>query len=371
MQKIRILHIIKSLGRGGAEKLLPETLKLHDQMVFEFHYIYFLPWKNQMEEELRAAGGKVTCFPVGGNISMMLSIRKVVGYIREHGIHVIHGHLPWSGILARFCGKLTHLPIVYTEHNKQERYHVATRMANLATLNMVTTILSVSQDVAISIRKHKPNIKAELKTLSNGVNTVSYTRKLFADSLVREKLGIPSSSIVIGTIAVFRDQKRLDVWLQVAAEILRANNDVHFIIVGDGPNKEKLLELRKTLQIEGRVHMPGIEIEVRPYLAAFDIFMMTSIFEGLPIALLEAMAMECAVVSTDAGGIKEVVRHRIDGLLCDIENTNGLVSHANALINDTEQIKKFGSAARARIVDHFDMRTMVAGLESVYSTVSI
>ena len=71
MQKIKILHIIKSLGRGGAEMLLPETLKIHDKTKFEFHTIYFLPWKNQMVEAIENAGGKVTCFSASNNIKWM------------------------------------------------------------------------------------------------------------------------------------------------------------------------------------------------------------------------------------------------------------------------------------------------------------
>src|SRR5882762_8944266 len=99
--KIKILHIIKSLGRGGAEMLLPETLKLHDKTQFEFHYIYFLPWKNQMVESIQEQGGKVTCVPANNNLQLILKARQVARYVKENKIQLIHGHLPWAGILAR------------------------------------------------------------------------------------------------------------------------------------------------------------------------------------------------------------------------------------------------------------------------------
>src|SRR5688572_11700334 len=144
MSKIKILHIIKSLGRGGAEMLLPETLKLHDQRQFEFHYIYFLPWKDQMVDSLLAHGGKVVCIKANNNAQLMLRAPAVISYVKKHRIQIIHAHLPWAGILARLVGKFAGTPVIYTEHNKQERYHVATRTMNLATLNWLTCIVSVS-----------------------------------------------------------------------------------------------------------------------------------------------------------------------------------------------------------------------------------
>src|SRR5688572_13247890 len=91
--KKKVLHIIKSLGRGGAEMLLPETLSCHDQSKFEFHYIYFLPWKDQMVGALKHAGGKVRCFQANNNVQIMLQYRKVIRYIRENNISLIHAHL--------------------------------------------------------------------------------------------------------------------------------------------------------------------------------------------------------------------------------------------------------------------------------------
>ena len=77
-RKIRVLHIIKSLGRGGAEMLLPETLKLHDRERFEFHYIYFLPWKDQMVKEIENFGGKVTNFPSNNNLKLLGQYKKMI-----------------------------------------------------------------------------------------------------------------------------------------------------------------------------------------------------------------------------------------------------------------------------------------------------
>ena len=171
---------------------------------------------------------------------------------------------------------------------------------------------------------------------------------------------------MIGTIAVFRFQKRLDLWIELAKKILSHRPETHFIIVGDGPLKELLLEKQKQLGLESRVHFAGTQTEVRPYLSAFDLYMMTSIFEGLPIALLEAMSSGCAVVSTNAGGIKEVIRPGVDGLLCDVEEPERLVEFAAELIAHTKKRNVLALQARERVKEEFSMEKMVKALEDVY-----
>ena len=364
--KIKVLHIIKSLGRGGAEMLLPETLKLHDKNQFEFHYIYFLPWKNQMVESIQAQGGRVTCLPANNNLQLIRKDRQVARYVNENNIQLIHAHLPWAGILARRVGKLCGIAVLYTEHNKQERYHWGTRMMNLATMNALTTVVAVSADVAESIHKYKPSLKIPVRTILNGVNTTHFQRGQADGRAIRVELNIPDAAPVMGTVAVFRFQKRLDLWMELAAEILRKFPDAHFILVGDGPLKNDLLAKRDSLGLSARLHMPGLKTEVRPYFAAFDIYMMCSVFEGLPIALLEAMAMQCPIITTDAGGIREVIREEVDGLLCGVDEPRRLVTFAEALLSDRQLRMAYGARARNRVVEHFSMEKMVAELEALY-----
>lgn len=362
--RIRVLHVIKSLGRGGAEMLLPETLKLHHQDKFEFYYIYFLPWKDQMVPAIEQGGGKVFCFPSNNNIALLAKARALAKFIRDHRIQLIHAHLPWAGVVARIAGKMTGVPVIYTEHNKQERYHFLTRFLNLSTMNWCKEVIAVSADVEQSVKKHKRNLTVQLRTILNGVNTKDFTPGIVSD--VRETLGIPAGVPVIGTIAVFRFQKRLDVWMEVAKRILQKHPDVHFIMVGDGPLKNELLQKRKELSMDERIHMPGLKTDVKPFLAAMDIYMMSSIFEGLPIALLEAMAMECAVASTEAGGIKEVIRDHVDGLLCAVDDPLKLVDIVSNLLVDKDLVARFRVAARKRAIEAFSLDKMVSALETEY-----
>lgn len=337
--------------------LLPESLKLHNQSAFEFHYIYFLPWKNQMVEALESAGGKVTCFPANNNLQLMRQMAKVKRYIREHNIDVVHAHLPWAGFLARFIHRSSGIPVIYTEHNKQERYHRATFWMNKLTFPWQSRVLAVSEDVAESINKFMP-AKVPVQTLLNGVNTDFFMRPKAEKNQERK-------SLTVGTIAVFRFQKRLEEWLEVFHAAYQKNQDLRGIIVGAGPLEESIKAKRKALGLEEVVEMPGLQTNPREWFARMDVFMMTSVFEGLPIALLEAMSMECAVLSTKAGGVGEVVEEGRSGLLVEVDDWLSLSNRLEELY-DPEFREELARGARERVVEKFSMQRMVEDLEAVY-----
>lgn len=366
MAKIKVLHIIKSLGRGGAEMLLPETLKKHDYLEFEFHYIYFLPWKNQMVETIEKAGGKVTCLSAKNNIQLLLQYSKIIKYCKEHQIQLIHAHLPWAGFVSRLVHKLTRIPVLYTEHNMQERYHFLTKTINKLTFNSQSLGIGVSDDVSSSIQKNIQPI-IPIKTVLNGVNTDSFKRVgTIKQSIIREQFGIPDDAFVVGTVAVFRFQKRLDLWLDIMKKAIENDTNIYGVIVGAGPLQSDIEQKHKDLGLEGKVFFAGLQTEVKPYYEAMDAFMMCSSFEGLPIALLEAMSMECAILTTDAGGIKEVVRDEKDGLVISIDNWAGLSDKLLQLKNNPEYLVTLQKSARERVIDFFSMDAMIVKLESLY-----
>ncbi len=366
--KIKVLHIIKSLGRGGAEMLLPETLKRHDLDQFEFHYIYFLPWKSQLVESLQSAGGKVTCFSANNNIQLLLQYKRIVKYCKENDIQLIHAHLPWAGFVSRLVHVLTKIPVLYTEHNLQERYHFVTRLINKLTFNFQSVAIGVSSDVTHSIAQNiKPKIPSI--TILNGVNTNSFKRigrDLKVNDIIREQYSIPQDAFLVGTVSVFRFQKRLDLWLDIISKAIVQNPKIYGIIVGAGPLEPNLIAKHKELALEGKVFFTGLQTEVKPYYDSMDAFMMCSSFEGLPIALLEAMSMECAILSTNAGGIKEVLRDTVDGLVVSVEDWEQLTGLLVDLSKDSEKLVFFQNKSRDRVVSTFSIEAMVDQLETLY-----
>ena len=367
MAKIKVLHIIKSLGRGGAEMLLPETLKKHNQDVFEFHYIYFLPWKNQMEQAIQEAGGKVTCLAAKNNLALLFQYKNIVNYCKENQIQLIHAHLPWAGFVSRLVHKMTGIPVLYTEHNMQERYHFLTKTINKLTFTSQSLGIGVSDDVTNSIKRNiNPSIPVQ--TVLNGVNTNSFRRLCTAEnSAIRQQFGIPSDAFVVGIVAVFRFQKRLDLWMESMQNAIEKDSSIYGIIVGAGILQPEIEQKHKELGLEGKVFFAGLQTEVKPYYEAMNSFMMCSSFEGLPIALLEAMSMECAIITTDAGGIKEVIRNEQDGIVVGVDQWQSLAEKVIELKNENAKCATLQQAARKRAIASFSMDAMIVTLENLYT----
>ena len=365
MKKIKILHLIKSLGRGGAEMLLPETLKLHDQSRFEFHYIYFLPWKDQMVEAIESAGGVVTCFSANNNIELIMQYPKVLSYCELNQIQLIHCHLPWSALVGRMIYKKKKIPLIYTEHNIQEKMHRATKFLNKKTFDAQTAVIGVSEDVTNSIEKNiSPGVPVQ--TVLNGVNTENFRRDTEKGNRIRKKYGIPLTSMVVGNIAVFREQKNLLDWVKSFKKINDKNPEVYGLLVGAGTQEKEIKSQIAHLGLQEKIILPGLQTDTISFFSAMDIFMMSSTFEGLPIALLEAMSMDCAIVSTKAGGVVEAVRDGIDGLLVDVGSWEALAENVLQLVQNEEERAKFQQASRERVQESFSLRSTVKQIEEIY-----
>lgn len=144
---------------------------------------------------------------------------------------------------------------------------------------------------------------------------------------------------------------------------------VHFIIVGDGVLKEEVHAKARALSMRNYLHFAGLQADVKPYLQAMDIFMMTSEFEGLPVALLEAMSMRCMPACTAAGGIGELIQDGVNGILVPVETPDLLVNKISEYLLHPEKIEKAGQRARQTVADNFSIQTMVAALENTYEEV--
>jgi glycosyltransferase involved in cell wall biosynthesis len=365
LKKINVLHIIKSLGRGGAEMLLPATVHHHNKEQFDFHCIYFLPWKDQMVKALEAEGVKVTCMPANNNLQMLLRIPAVRRYIKQHSIDVVHAHLPWAGVVAARAGKAAGVPVIYTEHNNVNRYHAVTKWLNKNSYNHYTKVLAVSSDAKNAATAQFQHVPCSIETLYNGVDTSFFELKEGMKEKSKEQLQLPSGKLIVTNVAVFRTQKRLDRWLQIAQQVLKQTTEVQFVLIGDGPLRESIQQQAATLGIKDAVLMPGLQKEMYNWFAATDVFLMSSDWEGLPIALLEAMSMGCVPVVSDAGGIPEVVTEEC-GVVYEKENIERAAAAILSLEKDRRALKAYSFNSRKRIEEAYSLRRMVGELERVY-----
>lgn len=326
---------------------------------------YFLPRKDHLAGELEDLGATVTCFGTRSSPALLLSVPRVAAWLRRERPDLLHAHLPLAGVVGRLAGRWAGVPVVYTEHNLQERYHPWTRRLNAWTWGLQDRVIAVSGQVADSVARSVGS-RIPVQVVQNGIAVERFRPDPELRRRCREELGIPPGAPVVGTVAVFRRQKRLDRWLQAAADLRAAGSEAWFLLVGDGPLRRDLEAEAERLGLGGVTVWPGLSRDVRPHLAAMDVYSMSSSFEGLPLALLEAMAMELPVVATAVGGIPEVVVEGETGRLVPSDTPEELAGAVRSLLEDRQLRRRMGRAGRERVEERFSMTRMSREVHAVY-----
>jgi glycosyltransferase involved in cell wall biosynthesis len=239
---------------------------------------------------------------------------------------------------------------------------------NLMTWKMQDCVIAVSKQVSASIAENAGS-RIPVHVVQNGIPVERFVRSPEDAKSVRAELNIPDNSVVVGTVAVFRPVKDLRSWLKAARIIKDQYKNAHFLIVGDGPLFKEIRSTASELGLNDAAHFVGLQQNVSPYFSAMDIYANSSILEGLPLSLLEAMAMNLPVVATAVGGIPEAVKDEKTGLLVPPGNPAALAERICVLISNDRLRQEFGQAGRARIEESFSMKRMIQDLEQIYSTV--
>ena len=384
--RIRICIVIKGLGLGGAERLLVDALPYLGRSRFAYHFAYMAPWKDALVPHFVEAGLPITCLggaprakaddaPVQQVTApgswhaaslMPVALRRLLALQRQERFDLIHADLPAAGILARVVGRLRRIPVVYTEHNLQERYHPLTRYANRMTYRWNGAVLAVSDEVAASIRRNGMQRHTSVRTLLNGVPVEAVRAEATGLHELRRELDLPEGRPVVGTVAVFRRQKRLLDWLAVAQRVAAAREDVLFLLVGDGPEMPAVAAAVTQLGLQDRVRLAGFREDGRRLMALMDVYLMTSEYEGLPLAMLEAMALGKPVAATAVGGIPEVIEPGQNGLLAAAGDVDQLAAHVLALLSNPAEAEAMGASGAAKISARYHTRRRVNAIEEIY-----
>jgi glycosyltransferase involved in cell wall biosynthesis len=362
-----VLELIKGLGRGGAEQLLVNLVQNADRSRFDYEVAYQLPWKDAFVPDLRAIGVPVTCLAGGRGIGWMARLRRL---IRDREIDLVHVHSPAVGAALRTIVGIDRPALVTTEHNVWERYHRLTYWANAATFARNDHVFAVSDEVRLSVRY--PGVLKVLRTppvetLHHGIDVASVVATPAIDG-VREDLGVPADAFVVGTVANFKPHKGYEYLVQVAARVVRERPDARFVLVGQGPMQEEMGRRVRAEGIEDAVIFAGFRDDALRVVRAFDAYALSSIHEGLPLALLEAMALGCPPVATAVGGVRAVIEDAVNGFVVPPRDPAALAERL-ILLRDDEPLRRRLSAAAAERATDFDVRRSVRRIEQVYAEV--
>lgn len=355
----RVLWLIKGLGPGGAEHLLVSFAEASGARDLAYACAFLRTDRAHLVPALQAAG--VAVHPLAGRW-WPWRLRRL---LRDERIDLVHAHSPLVAAVARLVLRTiprAERPVsMTTEHNVPEGYHRATKLVNDLTFGLDDAHLAVSAEALRSApRRHRSSVEV----VRHGV-VLAAVRAAADRRSVRAELGLPDDVVVIGTVANYRVQKAWPDLLLAARTVLEAAPDVRFVGVGQGPLEHDVLEEHRRLGLEGGFLLLGHRPDAVRILSGCDVFCLASVQEGLPVALMEALALGLPVVATRVGGVPEAVSDGVEGRLVPPSDPAAL---ATALVEvATHPLLRKGMATAAGVRgEAFDIRFAVERTESLY-----
>ena len=369
-------------GGGGPDKTLLNSAALHDKSRVNVLVTYLRsPGDKEFNIDIRAKELRLNYTDIYDrsfiDFKCLLKLRKAV---KENGISLVHAHDDKTLLYGRLLKLLIPgLKIMYTCHshscykrsdfkskNGYFRYFLRERVQIFLMKQYNKPVITVSEDtkrrlVGNGLPSHC------IEVLYNGIDTLFWNKDK-GDPVLRNELGVPDRGYLIGTVARITYDKDLPTFYKVAKKVSLEMPNVVFVIVGGGYGDELELARKEVerLGLKDTVKFTGHRSDLHNIYASLDVFLMTSITEGLPNTTLEAMAMSVPVVSTSIGGVPELVIHGKTGFLSEIRDSEGLSRQIIELLKNHNLRNEFALAGRKRVEESFDFYSRVKKMEDYY-----
>ncbi|MGH9381471.1 MAG: glycosyltransferase [Thermoanaerobaculia bacterium] len=363
---MRILYVIDSLKVGGAEMLLLDMLRGYRDQGHRLAVAYFSP--GPLEGEVAALDVPASRVSRSG-LADPRAVLRLVGLIRRQRPQVVHTHLWKSDLAGQLAAALAGVPVrVSTAHNVDPWR----RRGALARINRLFTsrcqrVIAVSREVhdyLVETRAYQPE---KLVTIENGIDLTRFDPHRQPPANLAATWGFEPDAPMIGVVGRLEPQKGHSVLLEAAVHVTRELPKARFLVVGDGHLRSELEAQRSRLGLDSRVVFTGVVHDVPATLSALDAITFPSLWEGLPVALLEAMAMEKPVVATTVGGIPEVVRDGVSGVLVPPGDPEALARGLLGVLRDPTLARRLGTQARQVVRQRYSAQTMHRRILDLYS----
>jgi glycosyltransferase involved in cell wall biosynthesis len=362
----RVAAVTKGLGPGGSERLLVEFARVAQAHGIELSVVSLLEQKQHLIPDFVNAGVPVRCI----GVSRLLELRwvpQLLRALRASGAEIVHVHSPALAPVVRIAAHLrllgVHRPrMVTTEHNRWPSYHRITRTANAITAFLDDATVAVSDEVRRSIRP--ATLARRAITVRHGIDLEQARSQRGMRHTLRAEWGVPDDGVVVVTVANYRPQKNYPVLLRACALATASMPSIRFVVVGQGPGAAEVESLHRQLGLGDRMLLLGYRPDAIAVMAAADIFTLSSDYEGLPVALMEALALGLAIVCTDVGGISETV-DSFSGRLVPPGDPEALGGALVEVAANTELLARLRSGA-SRIGDSFDVNRNAEELSRIY-----
>jgi glycosyltransferase involved in cell wall biosynthesis len=358
-----VLHLIETGGPGGAERMLVSLVERLDAA--RYRSIVCLPYRGWLRTELESRGFETIVLPQRG-VADVRWFSGVLQLIKEYRVALMHAHEFAMNTYGTLVSLVAGAPLIGTVHGKNYYPERWRRRVAYRWVARRAVMVAVSEDLKGFLCRRLGICHQNIVTLYNGVDCDAYQPRTGASCAIRNELGLAGRP-VIGTIGNLYSVKGQQYLLDAATLVTRAVPDATFVILGRGDLLDMLKERARALGIEKRVMFLGYREDVAALLQAIDVFVLPSLSEGLPLALLEAMAAAKPLVATEVGGIPEVVVDGETGFLVPPKNPEALAEKILLLLTDAELARRLGRHARLRVEERFSIASMVRAYEALYA----
>lgn len=355
---MRIAHILSSFELGGQERV---ALDLATAQRAAGHFVLAASLASRRGGALvgafRDAGvdvvevGRTDGFDVG-------LVPRLTRLFRTKRIEVVHTHNPRALVYGAPAGRLNRAVVVHSKHgvNPDPLRRRRLRRAAAMCIDAHVAVVRSLSDIALAQRECAPECA---HVIPNGIDLARFAPDPESRRSVRAALGLADDAWIIGTVGRLAPEK--DHELLVRATVRLREQGSHLVIVGEGPERPKLLGAPG-------VHLVGVQSDVPRWLAAFDAFALSSKSEGLPLAMIEAMATELPVVATRVGGVGDLLEDCVTGLLVPASDVGALGSALAVLARHPERARAMGRAGRARVLSRHSAASMALAYQMLYQT---
>jgi glycosyltransferase involved in cell wall biosynthesis len=358
-----VVHFTDTKGYGGAEKMLVTTLAGFDQERWRtilMHYPNAAAMR--VAEEAKGHGIETRVVPDGDGRP---GVRALARSIRSEAPEIFHAHLVWPlrctrGIVAARFARVPY--VIATQQLYSRPVGLKDRIRQWLVSTLVDRYLAVSEAMATELRGFVAG-GGRVAALQNAIDVDRFRH---AEQDLRSGLIGDLDRVVVLTLARLDFQKGLEYLIEAIPRVPGAL----FVIAGDGPDRSRLEAKARECGIGNRVVFLGHRDDIPELLAACDIYVLPSLFEGLPVSVLEAMAAGKPVIATDIGGTNEAVVPGVTGMLVAAADAGALAREIDRLVHDPERRAAMGRAGQERVSDLFTVERMARRIMEAYEALA-
>jgi len=361
-KRIKIIHVTEDMKIGGQERVIEDILNNLDLEIFEVQLLC-LTSGGVIADRLEKTRIKVTILNIE-NYNSLKSIKKVINWLKNEKIDIVHTHGFSSGVLGRISAYFAGISKIYAHiHTMSDELSFKHGVKEKLLSFISTKIITVSNAVNDSYKKRTHINKKKLIMIYNGLN-LPLNREFNEKENIKKRYDIPKDVKIIGSVASLTKHKAH----YLLFEAIKNIDNIYIILVGDGIEKMKLAELAIKLGIEKRVRLVGNQEDIFPFIDIMDIFVLSSVREGHPLSLIEAMGFKKPVIATNVGGVSEIIENDINGIIVPPKNSKKIEESINLLLNNEELSKKLGNNGKETYINRFTLKKMMEKLVLLYES---